>query len=397
MIPFVYRCTECGKEYKRDEVKYLCPDCENNYVPGNPLRGVLSIEFDYEELSRAFDKRIPCWDLFLPIESKYLPNFPVGNTPLHKAGILGKHFGLQNLWIKNDGLNPSGSLKDRASYLVVAEASRLNETEIVAASTGNAASSLSSVCAAAGKKAIIYVPASAPKAKMLQNILCGAKVIPVKGTYDDAFKLSLEHTKEKGGLNRNTAYHPFTIEGKKTVGLEIFTQNGFKVPDAILVPVGDGVIISGVYKAFYDLMKAGLSDKLPKIICAQAENSSAIHAYIETGEYENLKSSNTVADSISVCAPSNAHMARKAVLESNGFSITVNDAEIMEGQKILAEKSGVFAEPSASVTVAALQKIKELELFSPDEQIILLVTGHGLKDIETPLKNITLPEAIEVK
>lgn len=377
-------------------MKYLCPDCENNYVPGNPLRGVLSVEFNYDVLSRAFDKRIPCWDMFLPIESKFLPNYPVGNTPFHKADILSKYLGLQNLWIKNDGLNPSGSLKDRASYLIVAEANRLDESEIVAASTGNAASSLSSVCAAAGKKAIIYVPASAPRAKMLQNILCGAKVIPVNGTYDDAFKLSLEHTKEKGGLNRNTAYHPFTIEGKKTVGLEIFAQNGFKVPDAILVPVGDGVIISGVYKAFYDLMKTGLTDKLPKIICVQAENSSAIHTYIETGEYENLKSSNTVADSISVCAPSNAHMARKAVLESKGFSMVVNDEEIMDGQKILAEKSGVFAEPSASVTVAALQKIKELELFSPDEQIVLLVTGHGLKDIETPLKNITIPEAIEV-
>lgn len=352
MIPFVYKCTDCSKEYKRDEVKYLCPDCEKNYVPGNPLRGVLSVEYDYEELSKAFDKRIPCWDLFLPIESKHLPNYPVGNTPFFKSERLGKHFGFQNLWIKNDGLNPSGSLKDRASYLVVAEANRLNENEIVAASTGNAASSLSSVCAAAGKKAIIYVPASAPKAKMLQNILCGAHVIPVNGSYDDAFKLSLERTKEKGGLNRNTAYHPFTIEGKKTVGLEIFAQNGFQVPDAVLVPVGDGVIISGVYKAFYDLKNAGLSDKLPKIICVQAEASNAIHNFIQTGEYKNLDSSETLADSISVCAPSNADMARKAVLESEGFSITVSDDEIMDGQKILAEKSGVFAEPSASVIVA---------------------------------------------
>ena len=175
-----------------------------------------------------------------------------------QSAALGDALGFANVWIKNDGLNPSASLKDRASFLVVAEANRLKEKTIVTASTGNAASALAAVCAAAGKRALIFVPENAPKAKLAQMLLYGATVVPVSGTYDDAFRLSLEYTAKRGGLNRNTAYHPLTIEGKKTVGLEIWQQNNWRVPDAILVPTGDGVIISGVHKAFCDLKAAGL-------------------------------------------------------------------------------------------------------------------------------------------
>ena len=218
----------------------------------------------------------------------------------------------------------------------MAEANRLKEPSIVTASTGNAASALAAVCAAAGKQAIIFVPESAPKAKLVQMLLYGARVIPVRGSYDDAFRLSLEYTARKGGLNRNTAYHPLTIEGKKTVGLEIYQQNRFKVPDVILVPVGDGVIISGVFKAFYDLKAAGLIAKLPRLVCVQAERSAAIHHYIRTGKYQNARRPATIADSISVSIPSNAHMARKAVLDSRGFSMTVSDT----GDSARAEGSG---------------------------------------------------------
>ena len=219
--------------------------------------GVLSVEFDYDAIKKQFDKRNPDWSLFSAVEEKYFPPLPVGETPYFKSAALGKEFGFDDVWIKNDGLNPSGSLKDRASFLVVAEANRLGEKTVVTASTGNAASALAAVCAAAGVRAVIFVPEKAPKAKLVQMLLHGACVIPVRGTYDDAFRVSLEYTSSKGGLNRNTAYHPLTIEGKKTVGLEIFRQNKWEIPDAILVPVGDGVIISGVYKAFYDLKAAG--------------------------------------------------------------------------------------------------------------------------------------------
>ncbi len=395
MTSFLYHCATCGKTYKRDEVRYLCPSCARDYRPGIPLVGVLLALFDYAAIKKRFRKQDPDWNLFSTVEEKYFPPYAVGNTPYFKAAALGDEFGFENVWIKNDGLNPSASLKDRASFLVVAEANRLKEPAIVTASTGNAASALAAVCAAAGKQAIILVPESAPKAKLVQMVLYGARVIPIKGTYDDAFRLSLEYTTLKGGLNRNTAYHPLTIEGKKTVGLEVYGQNKFKAPDAILVPVGDGVILSGVYKAFYDLKAAGLIRKLPRLVCVQAERSAAIHHYIRTGKYQDARRPATVADSISVSIPSNAHMARKAVTESGGFSITVSDQQILRGQQTLAQKTGVFAEPAAAATVAALKKLQGSDLLGRKDQIVLLITGHGLKDVDAAMKNICIPASVQ--
>ena len=395
MTPFLYHCTTCGKTYQRDEVRYLCPACARQYRPGIPLVGVLSAQFDYATIKRRFRKQAPDWNLFSAVEEKHYPPYPLGRTPFFRVAALGKALGFDNVWLKNDGLNPSASLKDRASFLVVAEANRLNEPAIVTASTGNAASALAAVCAAAGKQAIIFVPESAPRAKLVQMLLYGARVIPVRGTYDDAFRLSLEYTARKGGLNRNTAYHPLTIEGKKTVGLEIYEQNRFRVPDVLLVPVGDGVIISGVFKAFYDLKAAGLIARLPRLVCVQADRSAAIHNYIRTGNYRDARQPATIADSISVSVPSNAHMARKAVLDSGGFSITVTDREILRGQRTLAEQTGIFAEPAAAATVAALRKLRGSELLDRKEQIMLLVTGHGLKDVEAAMHSIRIPAPID--
>jgi threonine synthase len=383
-----YECSTCGKTYKRDEVKYLCPDCSIDYKPGEPLKGVLLTKFDYDFIGKKFTKDNPDVNIFSAVEEKYFPEFKCGNTPFLKFSKLNIETGFDNLWIKNDSLNPSGSFKDRASFLVVAEANRINEDTVVTASTGNAASSLAAVCAAADKKAIIFVPESAPKAKLLQMFIYGADVRKVKGTYDDAFRLSLDYTEKNKGLNRNTAYHPLTIEGKKSAGLEIFIQNGFKAPDAVLIPVGDGVIISGIYKAFYDLKQAGIINKLPRLICVQAENSNAVHNFIQTGIYKNALNPKTVADSISVSAPSNAYMAAKAVKESNGFSVTVSDDEIMIAQRELAMSTGIFAEPSSSTVLAALKKSKDM--LNAKEQIVLLITGSGLKDIDAPLKYLHL-------
>jgi threonine synthase len=394
MTEFQYRCSRCGRTYGRDEVRYLCPDCGRGYAPGMSLVGVLEVEFDYRRIARRFRRSRPDWDLFSPLERKYYPGYPVGGTPFAPAPRLGERLGWPLLWIKNDGLNPSGSLKDRASFLVVAEASRLDEETLVAASTGNAASSLAAVCAAAGRRAVIFIPQSAPRAKLVQMLLCGARVVRVRGSYDDAFRLSLEYTRRHGGLNRNTAYHPLTIEGKKTAGLEIFAQNGLRVPDAILVPVGDGVIISGLYKAFHDLRAAGLSERLPRLIAVQAESSSAIHDYIVGGALRPAPSPATIADSISVSVPSNPDLARRAVRESGGFSLTVSDERILEAQALLAGRAGIFAEPAAAAAAAALLSDEVRQRLDPGWQVVLLVTGHGLKDVEAPLMRLRIPEAV---
>jgi threonine synthase len=396
LIAFEYRCTDCGKRWPRERVRYLCPDCGQGYHPGVPLPGVLEAVLDAGTIGKTFDRARPDFGLFCPVEAEYHPPFPVGTTPLVRAVKLGAELGLDSLWVKNDGLNPSGSLKDRASFLVVAEARRIGERRIVTASTGNAASALAAVCASTDREALIFVPASAPKAKLVQMVLYGARVVPVKGTYDDAFRLSLEYTERRGGLNRNTAYHPLTIEGKKTVGLEIWQQLGQKVPDAILVSAGDGVILAGVHKAFVDLKRAGLADRLPRLVCVQAETSDAIHRYIVTGRYADAKNPTTRADSISVRCPSNAHWARRAVLETDGLSLLVSDAEILGAQERLAAASGIFAEPAAATAAAGLAKLQAGEGRLPrGAEVVVLVTGHGLKDVDAPLSRISIPTPIE--
>jgi threonine synthase len=395
MTDFRYFCSTCGRRYRRDEVRYLCPVCASEYAPGTPLVGVLTVEFDYAAIRRSFRMSQPDWSLFSAVEEEFFPKYPVGNTPFFRPPGLADATGFENLWIKNDGQNPSGSLKDRASFLVVAEANRLGETSVVTASTGNAASALAAVCAAAGRQAIIFVPARAPRAKLVQMLRHGARVIPVNGSYDDAFRLSLDFTAKYGGLNRNTAYHPLTIEGKKTAGMEICQQNGWKAPDAVIVPVGDGVIIAGVSKAFGDLQAAGVISHVPRLIAVQAEKSDAIHNFVKTGVYSNAENPATIADSISVSVPSNARLARVAILESGGCSLTVTDREILEGQRLLAEKAGIFAEPAASATAAALSKLRDGGILGRRDQVVLLVTGHGLKDVDAAMKCTRVPPAID--
>lgn len=393
MPAFHYRCTGCRRSYTREEVRYLCPSCGGAWRPGRPLEGVLEAVFDYRRIAWEFDPHHPDWSLFSAVEREFYPKYPAGDTPLAPAGNLGRELGFDRLYVKNDALNPSGSLKDRASLLVAAEAVRLGEERIVTASTGNAASALAAVCAAAGLKAIVFTPASAPKAKLVQTILCGAMLVPVQGSYDDAFRLSLEYTRERGGVNRNTAYHPLTIEGKKTVALEIWAQLGFRPPDAVIVPCGDGVILGGIYKGFRDLRDAGLIERLPRLACVQAESSSAIARYVETGEFRAADAPGTIADSISVSVPSNAHMARRALSECGGFCLTVSDDEILEAQALLARTTGIYAEPAAAAAVAALPKCRgHLE---PDQRIVFLITGHGLKDVDASLGSMTLPKPIE--
>jgi threonine synthase len=376
-------------------VRYLCPECGEGYHPGIPLVGVLEVVFDYDAIRGAFDRAIPDWNLFCPVEQEFHPSIPVGNTPLSRVDRLGAELGLTSLLVKNDGLNPSGSLKDRASFLVVAEARRLGMDLIVAASTGNAASALAAVCASTDIKALIFVPEKAPKAKLVQMVLYGATVVPIKGTYDDAFALSLEYTDQRGGLNRNTAYHPLTIEGKKTAGLETWAQLGFQVPEAIFVSVGDGVILGGVHKAFVDLQRAGLIDRLPRLIGVQAETSDAIHRYVETGHYSDAPNPTTRADSISVTCPSNAHGARRAILESKGLTLTVTDEEILAAQAQLANRTGIFTEPAGATALAGLVKLQAgPHRLSTSAPVVILATGHGLKDVEAPLSRISIPPAV---
>ncbi len=324
----------------------------------------------------------------LPVEQKYFPKIPVGSTPLWEPENLRRRLGFANLFIKDDTANPTGSLKDRASFLVAAFARKHGIKDVVLASTGNAASSMAGVGAAAGLKVVIFIPAAAPKAKRIQSLQYGARVTLVDGTYDQAFDMSLSYSRTKGGFNRNTAFNPLTIEGKKTVGLEIVQQlqkHGRKVPDNIFVPVGDGVIIAGVYKAFLDLKAMGRIDRIPTIWAAQAEGSSGIARALETGSFE-PRPSKTVADSISVDVPRNGYMALKLMRRNAGQAVKVSDDAILEAQKELSSTTGLFVEPAAAAAVAGFLEVRNK--LDTDSWNVLLVTGNGLKDIDSAQKKL---------
>ncbi|MDD3741396.1 MAG: threonine synthase [Bacteroidales bacterium] len=396
---YKYRCTNCNNEYNGSHQMYLCPDCSKLNTDNQPPKGVLKTVYNYAEIKlkiRNFQGlKNTCFIDLLPIENlDSLPVLKVGNTPLYKFNKLDQQELAFDLYLKDDSQNPTFSFKDRASAVVSAYAKEKSYEIIVAASTGNAGSSLAGLCAAQGQKAIIMVPEAAPIAKLTQIIMYGATIVPVKGTYDDAFDLSIKATKEFGWYNRNTAYNPFTIEGKKTVSFEIFDQLGEKTPDRIFVPVGDGVIISGVYKGFEDLLELGFIDKMPKIVMVQSEGSDNIVRNLGKNIFE-TKASSTIADSISVDIPRNFYMAKQFIKKYNGEYITVSDNEIISASKILSRNTGIFAEPAAAAAFAGFLSHKSNNKLENKSSNVVLLTGSGLKDLKSVNSLLNIPEAIK--
>lgn len=383
-MKFSYICSECGREYEITPDLMLCNKCSANQSVDEPLRGILEVKISGELTTD--------WEIYnlLPVEREFFPPIPVGNTPLWRPERLQSDTGFPSLYIKDDTCNPTGSLKDRASFLVAAFAKKYGIEEIVLASTGNAGSSMAGIGAAAGLKVTLYLPHSAPEAKLVQAKLYGADVKQILGNYDLAYDLSLEHIRSIGGMSRNTAYNPMTIEGKKTAALEIYKQLK-RVPDYIFVPVGDGVILSGIYKGFCDLKTLGLTSHIPTIYAVQAEGSNAIHRALKRGKFDKPISSKTLADSIAVDVPRGGYYALQQLQQNNGFTVTVTDTQILQAQKSLASQTGLFAEPAAATSYAGFQKVKSM--LEKNAHIVLLITGNGLKDIDSARKGLDIPDS----
>lgn len=401
MTKYTLTCLDCGQQYNPDDVEYVCPVCAKKQKPFYPLMGILRVDYSLNNpLSPIHDSQRghARYIDILPLNSAdSLPPLDIGPTPLESVLRLRAHLGLKNLFIKNDTGLPTGSFKDRASSVVVAKARELKKDTIATASTGNAATALAGMCASIGMKSVIFVPETAPKAKLAQIAMFGARLIPIKGTYDEAVELSKKACENFGWYNRSTGYNPYTIEGKKTAALEIWEQLGNKAPDSVFIPTGDGVILSGTYKGFYDLKKLGLIAHIPRIIPIQAEGSAAIVNAINANadHVEPLKESKTIADSISVSAPACGNWALKLVRETHGFGITVTDNEIISAIKELATLTGIFAEPAAATAYAGLKKAVFEKRVSTDETVVVLITGTGLKDVPTAMKTVTIPESVE--
>jgi len=383
-MEFNYRCSVCNAAYDITPDLTVCPDCSRHQQKDQPLTGVLEVE-----LHGTLDAQFTVFDL-LPVEPFYFPSIPVGNTPLWEPGNLRRTTGFNRLFIKDDGSNPTASFKDRASFLVSAAAKKFNIRDIALASTGNAGSSMAGIGAAAGQKITLFLPETAPTAKLVQALQYGARVYRVNGNYDMAYDMSLAFTKQKGGLNRNTAYNPLTIEGKKTVSLELFKQLG-QAPDTLFVSVGDGCILSGVYKGFRDLKQVGLIPSIPRIIGVQAETSDALFRAFTTGIFEN-KPTSTVADSICVDVPRNGIHALAQLNRFNGEMMTVSDTEIIQAQAFLSSSTGLFTEPAGAAAFAGFRKAAPG--LDPDAVVVVLTTGNGLKDSASATLGIHIPETL---
>lgn len=379
-----YRCIACNATQKPDFDGFVCPDCGGN----------LDIGYDYAGIAPDFTEGVGIfrYSALLSVNNPGA-SYPliVGGTPLIRAERLAESIGLPDLYLKDDTRNPSASFKDRATAVTLQRAVDVGAETISVASTGNAGSSTACIAAALGLRAIVFVPASAPPAKLTQALAYGARVIAVRGNYDQAYELCREASDEFGWFNRSTGINPFTREGKKTCTFEIWEQLG-RVPDRIVVPSGDGNILSGIWKGWQDLHALGLVDVLPKIDCVQSTASAAICHAVERARMHGVINdwrsfsidavdATTVADSISVCQPRDGLAAVKAVMESGGEAMTVPDQEILAAIPDIARATGVFAEPAAAAPWAALKSAVAANLVATDETVVLLVTGNGLKDV----------------
>lgn len=399
------RCTLCGAEYEVHQVPYVCPHHGDD--------GILDVVYDYDEVARQISPHqlrdnptASIWRYlpFLPVDADMVRTLAsdsslgsVGWTPLYPAPRLAAALGLRHLWIKDDGRQPTASFKDRASAIAVVKTRELGYPVVTTASTGNAAAALAGLCAAISQPNVIFVPRTAPPAKIAQLLVYGATVLLVDGTYDDAFELCLRAAPEFGWYNRNTAYNPYMTEGKKTAAYEICEQLGWQAPDRIFVPVGDGCIIGGMHKGLRDLLAVGWIDRLPKLMGVQAAGSSPLVDAWERGlegwQMEPVKA-HSVADSIVAGLPRDRVKALRAVRDTGGAFLRVSDEEIIAAIPALAQGCGVFAEPAAAAAYAGLVKAVAQGWVGADERVVVLATGSGLKDVSTAMRSVGQPAIV---
>jgi threonine synthase len=346
----------------------------------------IKLQHSRQELSQSGDYSIFRYLPFLPLNPETpRPNLRIGWTPLYRPSGLAEATGFQNLYIKDDGLNPTASLKDRASAIAVIRAVEENMTTIACSSTGNAASSLAGAAAAMGLTTYIFVPGRAPQGKVAQLLIFGANVISVQGSYSDAFRLSAEAIERWGWYNRNAAINPYLVEGKKTVAMEIAEQLNWEVPDWVAVSVGDGCTIAGVWKGFKDLYQVGWIDKLPKLLGVQSSGCSPlVDSFLENRPWRPAEE-NTIADSIAVGVPRNPEKALRAVRESGGTMVAVSDEDILDAMRLLGRTSGIFGEPAGVAGLAGLRYMAGNGVIKSDEKIVTIVTGNGLKDVKNAI------------
>lgn len=384
-------CVVCGREYPPGDI-YVCSEHGNE--------GILDVRYDYDRvaLTRASlaaeaDPTMWRYRAVMPVAADGpFPPLTVGGTPTYEAPRLAAQAGVGRLWVKDEGRQPTASLKDRASAMAVVKAQEFGAAVITTASTGNAAAALSGLCASVGQPNVIFVPESAPEAKVAQLLAYGSTVVLVQGNYSDAFDLCMAAAETHGWYNRNTGFNPYMTEGKKTAMLELLEQLGWEAPDAVFVSVGDGSIIGGLHKGVKDALALGLIEAIPRIFGIQAAGSDFLVQAFETGEDVLTKApiaADTIADSISADLPRDRIKAMAAVTETGGAYLRIPDAAILEAIPTLARGSGVFAEPAGATAYAGVVAAADQGLVSSTDRIAVLSTGSGLKDVASAMQAVS--------
>ena len=390
-----FKCLECMRTFRVDEINYICPECGGN----------LDVLYDYEQIAAriskaalAADPNFTIWRYrpLLPIaDSSPVPPLSVGWTPLYNTPRLADEFGVRQVLVKDDGRNPTASFKDRPSALAVVKGQEAGATVATTASSGNAGAALAGMCASVGMKSVIFVPATTPAAKVAQLQIYGATVVLVEGSYEQACELCLAASERFGWYQRTTGYNAFTAEGKKTAALEIAEQLHWQVPDRVIVGVGDGNIIGGLWKGFYDLQQLGWIERIPKLTGVQAAGAAPLVAAVNGDGIIRPVEGKTVADGINVGDPRDGTRALRAMLDSGGGAVAVSDEEIIASIPRLARATGVFAEPGAAAAFAGFVALREQGIIQSDECVVLISTGSGLKDINTARRSVGEPLRIQ--
>ncbi|MEK6950061.1 MAG: threonine synthase, partial [Nanoarchaeota archaeon] len=388
------RCVKCN-EKEDEKIEYTnCRKC------GAPLEVFLDYELLTERLNMPMIKSAP------PSAAKYIDFYPIrdkrnivslreGGTPLYKCKNLGKKLGLNDLYVKNEGANPTGAFKDRGTMVEITKAIELGKKAVVVASSGNMAASVSAYCANANLPAYILVPQGTPIGKLAQTLSYGARVIQVRSSYDEAAKITRKISeKHNFYLAGDYAYRR---EGQKSQAYEIVEQLNWEVPDKVIVPVGCGTNSSAIWKGFKEYKQLGLIDKLPQIIGVQAKGADAVVQSFnkKLKEVEPIKNPSTVCSAISVGDPLDGLLILKALRESKGTAVSVDDNSALEAEKLLAKTQSTFVEPAAATTLAALQQMVQEGKANKDEKIVLVLTGTGLKDPIAALKVLYSPPVVE--
>ncbi len=392
-------CINCGAKYDINEIVYFCRRCGD----------LLEVKYDFQELADKLEKSswrdvpLSVWrykDLMPIRDISKIISLNEGGTGLHSCRKLGKQLGLLNLFVKNEGENPTGSFKDRGMTVGVSKANELGAKNVICASTGNTSASLAAYAAKAGMQCTVLIPAGKiAYGKLSQAMIYGAKVLQVRGNFDESLEMVLKMAEKHPSIYLLNSINPFRVEGQKSLGFEICDQLDGEAPDRIVVPVGNAGNISAVWKGLTEYNQLGFIKKLPKMTGIQATGSAPIAQMIKSGRDEMIpvKTPETLATAIRIGAPISWKKAVNAIRKSGGTAETVTDNEILSAQKMLARTEGIFVEPASASAIAGLNKLINNGTIQKDERVVCVTTGHGLKDPDTAVKMSEKPIEVEAE